>query len=146
METLFALLHVTAAVFIIGPMAILPMTGMRAIRTGNVAQVTGLATTVNLLGYLSLLVALFGFALVSFIPAEENLTFTTPWLLISIILYSLAATATLTVIAPTLKRAGTDLAAGTTKRYPAVAVTSGIVTLLLVAVTVLMVARPGAEG
>ena len=35
METIFAALRVTAAIFIIGPMTTLPMTGMRAIRGGN---------------------------------------------------------------------------------------------------------------
>jgi len=52
METLFAVLHVTAAIFIIGPMTILPMTGMRAIRAGNASQVSGLARSTALLGWL----------------------------------------------------------------------------------------------
>ena len=39
METLFAVLHVVSAVFIVGPMAILPMTAMRALRAGNAGQV-----------------------------------------------------------------------------------------------------------
>ena len=38
METVLNVLHVLAAVFIIGPMAILPMTAMRAIRGGDGAQ------------------------------------------------------------------------------------------------------------
>ena len=57
METLFATLHVVAAVFIVGPLAILPMTAMRAIRAGQGQQVDVLARSTFLLSLLSLLVA-----------------------------------------------------------------------------------------
>jgi uncharacterized membrane protein len=143
METLFAVLHVTAAVFIIGPMALLPMLGMRALRQGASAQVSALARSTNLVGWLSLIVAVLGFGLVSFVDPEDKLTYTTPWLLTSIILYSIAVTITLAGVAPLMKRAGARLADGKlAMEYRSIAALSGVTALLLVAVVVLMVWRP----
>ena len=56
METLFATLHVVAAVFVVGPMAILPMTAMRAIRAGQGQQVDVLARSTFVFSLLSLMV------------------------------------------------------------------------------------------
>ena len=143
METIFAVLHVTAAIFIIGPMTILPMTGMRAIRAGNASQVGSLARSTALLGWLSLIVAILGFGLVAFVDPDENLTYGTPWVLASIILYTAAVSITLSAVAPLLKRAGARLVAGTPAvEYGRIAALSGLVAVLLVAVTVLMVWRP----
>jgi len=143
METIFAVLHVTAAIFIIGPMTILPMTGLRAIRVGNALQVNSLAKSTALLGWLSLIVSMLGFGLVAFVDPEENLTYGTPWVLASIILYAAAVSITLSAVAPLLKRAGARLAAGTPSiEYGRIAALSGLVAVLLVAVTVLMVWRP----
>jgi len=143
METIFAVLHVTAAIFIIGPMTILPMTGLRAIRVGNASQVSSLARSTALLGWLSLIVSILGFGLVAFVDPEENLTYSTPWVLASIILYAAALSITLSAVAPLLKRAGARLAAGTPSiEYGRIAALSGLVAVLLVAVTVLMVWRP----
>jgi hypothetical protein len=35
MDTVLSVLHVVTAVFLVGPMAVLPMTAMRAVRAGN---------------------------------------------------------------------------------------------------------------
>jgi uncharacterized membrane protein len=143
METLFAVLHVVAAVFIIGPMAILPMAGLRSLRSGNSAQVTGFARATNVFGWLSLVVAVFGFGLVAFVDPEDKLTYTTPWLLTSIILYAAAVTVVLSGVAPLMKRAGERLADGKlAMEYRPIAALSGLSALLLVAVVVLMVWRP----
>ena len=143
METLFAVLHVTAAIFIIGPMTVLPMTGMRAIRSGNALQVGSLARSTALLGWLSIVVAILGFGLVAFVDPDENLTYGTPWVLASIILYTAAASITLSAVAPLLKRAGARLVAGTpATEYGRIAALSGVTAILLVAVTGLMVWRP----
>lgn len=143
MQTLFSVLHVTAAVFIIGPMAVLPMLGMRSLRLGNSAQVATLARSTALVGWLSLIVAVLGFGLVSFVDSEDKLTYTTPWLLASIILYSIAVTITLSGVAPLMKRASQRLADGKlAMEYRSIAALSGLSALLLVAVVVLMVWRP----
>ena len=143
MQTLFSVLHVTAAVFIIGPMAVLPMLGMRSLRQGNSAQVATLARSTALVGWLSLIVAVLGFGLVSFVDPADKLTYTTPWLLTSIILYAIAVTITLSGVAPLMKRAGQRLADGKlAMEYRSIAALSGLSALLLVAVVVLMVWRP----
>ncbi|MFD5866126.1 DUF2269 family protein [Agromyces sp. NPDC127015] len=152
MDTLFSVLHVTAAVFIVGPMAILPMTAMRAVRAGNGAQVATLAKSTMIFSWLSLVVFVFGFGAMSMAPDEYDLSVTTPWILWSIILYVVAFGLSLFVVVPAMNKAaaalqpsGADASGAATaegKGYPAIAAGSGIVSLLLVAVVVLMVWKP----
>jgi hypothetical protein len=112
-------------------------------RAGNASQVSSLARSTAVVGWLSLIVALLGFALVPFVDPADKLTYTTPWLLTSIILYSVAVTMSLSGVAPLMKRAGAKITAGTAViEYGLIAMLSGIVSLLLVAVVVLMVWRP----
>ena len=149
MDTLFSILHVVSAVFIVGPMAILPMTAMRAVRAGNGAQVAVLAKSTYLMSLLSLLVVVFGFGVMGMSDPKYDLSVTTPWVLWSIILYLVALGISLFVVVPTMRKAaealqaneGSAVAAAPVK-YPAIAAGSGVVALLLVAVTVLMVWKP----
>jgi uncharacterized membrane protein len=142
MDTLFSVLHVVSAVFIVGPMAILPMTAMRAVRAGNADQVGVLAKSTNLTALLSLLVIVFGFGAMSLADEKYHLSITTPWILWSLILYAVALGLTLFLVVPTMRRAAEALREGTASRYPAIAAGSGVATLLLVAVVVLMVWKP----
>lgn len=141
MKDLFEVLHIVSAVFLIGPLAILPMTALRALRDGQGTLVRYLARTTAIVAWLSLLVAVFGFGLMAF---EEDLTFTTPWFLASIILYSLAITIALSFVVPLLTKAAGQLGDGKLAMdYRTTAVLSGLTTLLLIVVAVLMVWRPG---
>jgi uncharacterized membrane protein len=151
METVMNVLHVVAAVFIVGPMAILPMSAMRAVRGGNATQVAMLAKSTNLFSLLSLLVVLFGFGVMGMAEDKHNLSITTPWILWSIILYVIALGLSLFLVVPTMKKAAEALTVtdgapaggpGSAARYPAIAAGSGIASLLLVAVVVLMVWKP----
>ncbi|MCS5717114.1 DUF2269 domain-containing protein [Herbiconiux sp. CPCC 205763] len=165
METLFSVLHVVGAVFIVGPMAILPMTALRAIRAGNTAQVRTLAKSTMIFSYLSLIVFVLGFGLVGMADEKYALSLTTPWVLWSIIAYVVAIVLNLVVVVPSMRRAGAAAepsgaatagaggvataggaatAGGTNQRsgYPAISAGSGIVSLLLVLVVVLMVWKP----
>lgn len=157
METLFAVLHVVSAVFIVGPMAILPMTAMRAVRAGNAGQVEVLAKSTNLISLLSLLVVFFGFGVMGLADKKYDLSVGTPWILWSIILYVVALGLTLFLVVPTMRRAAEAIrgaesstagastagsAAAESSRYPAIAAGSGVASLLLVAVVVLMVWKP----
>ena len=149
MDTLISILHVAGAVFIVGPMAILPMTAMRAVRAGNGSQVAVLAKSTNLFAWLSLLVFVFGFGAMSMAPEEYELSMTTPWILWSIILYVIAFALTLFVVVPSMKKAAAALGEGAAAgadapkaSYPAIAAGSGISSLLLLAVVVLMVWKP----
>jgi len=83
MEAILSALHVVGAVFIVGPMAILPMTAMRAVRAGQGAQVAVLARSTFVFTLLSLVVALLGFGVVG--VSTHGTTISTPWVLISII-------------------------------------------------------------
>lgn len=150
MDTLISILHVAGAVFIVGPMAILPMTAMRAVRAGNGSQVAVLAKSTTIFTWLSLLVFVFGFGAMSMAPEEFGLSITTPWILWSIILYVIAFVVTMFVVVPSMKKAAEALGAGTgagageapKAGYPAIAAGSGVASLLLLAVVVLMVWKP----
>jgi uncharacterized membrane protein len=92
-----------------------------------------------------LLVVLFGFGVMGL--STYDLSVATPWILVSIILYAIALALNLLAVVPALRSAGEHLAApdGNALRdndYRRIAITSGVVTLLLVAVVVLMVTKP----
>jgi uncharacterized membrane protein len=161
-DTLIDVLHIVGAVFIVGPMAILPMTAMRSLRGGNARQVATLAKSTNVFTLLSVIVALLGFGAVGLSDPKYHLSVVTPWILISIILYAIALALNLFLVIPSMRSAAAELetnsAAGgapdlategesvgtgvRTRGYGAIAGGSGIVALLLVAVVVLMVWRP----
>lgn len=157
METLFAVLHVVTAVFIVGPMAILPMSAMRAARARNGAQVMSLAKATSTFSLLSLVVFLLGFALLGVSDPKDHFFFTSAWIIWSMILYVAALAVNLFVTVPAMKRASTTVSASTgtspassvltggTQRlrgYGAIAGGSGLASLLLVAIVVLMVWKP----
>ncbi len=147
MEALFTTLHVVGAVFIVGPMAILPMTGMRAIRAGQGSQVVVLARSTFVFSLLSLLVVVFGFGILPF--SKYGTSVTTPWVLISLILYVIAVGLSLLGVVPAMRsvaEALTTAPAGATvdtkSGYSRVAMLSGIASLLLVVIVVLMTWKP----
>jgi uncharacterized membrane protein len=149
MEILFNTLHIVAAVFIVGPMAILPMTAMRSIRAGEAGQVRAIAKSVNLFTLLSIIVAFFGFGALGVSDPEDKFSFASTWVWLSLIAYAIALVINLFVVVPAMKAAAEALAAGSTAApgarvagYSRVAMGSGISSLLLVIVVVLMVAKP----
>ena len=146
MDTVLTALHVVAAVFLIGPMAILPMTALRAVRAGNAPVVELLGTSTRVFSLASLLVAVLGFAVLGSIAKQDNVSVATGWVLASLVLYLVALALSLFLVVPSLRQAATALTAngptGAQRLYGRIAASSGIVALLLVAVTVLMVWRP----
>ena len=147
MDTVISILHVATAVFIVGPMAILPMTGLRALRSGSAAQVRTLAKSTTIFAWLSLVTFVLGFGAMGMAPKKYDLSFTTPWILWSIILYAIAFVLTAFVAAPQMQRAADRLdeapAGGAVAGgYGGIAASNGIAALLLVAVVVLMVWKP----
>lgn len=143
MGTVLNVLHVVTAVFLIGPMAILPMTAMRAVRVGNAPVVELLARSTWVFSLASLVVAVLGFGVVGTADKRFDLSVGTPWVLTSIVLYLVALALSLFLVVPSLRRAAADLTSGgSTAAYGRIAAGSGIVSLLLVAVTVLMVWKP----
>jgi uncharacterized membrane protein len=146
MDTVLTALHVVAAVFVIGPMAILPMTALRAVRAGNGPVVALLSTSTRVFTLASLLVALLGFAALGSVAKTDHVSVGTGWVLTSIVLYVLALALSLFVVVPSLQKAAAALTTGgpgsAQSVYGRIAASSGVVALLLVAVTVLMVWRP----
>ncbi|MHC5796391.1 DUF2269 family protein [Lacisediminihabitans sp. FW035] len=147
MDTLFAVLHVVTAVFIVGPMAILPMTAMRAARARNGAQVLSLAKATSTFSLLSLVVFALGFALLGVSDPKDHFSFASGWIIWSIVLYVAALAVNLFVTVPAMRKASTAVSAGATGTakpagYGAIAGGSGVASLLLVAIVVLMVWKP----
>jgi len=148
MEALLAALHVVGAVFIVGPMAILPMTGMRAILAGQGGQVAVLARSTFVFSLLSLLVVVLGFGILGVTTHDTKVT--TPWVLSSLILYVIAFALSVFGVVPALRSAAERLTAtpaggaavDTRRAYGRVAMLSGIASLLLVAIVVLMSWKP----
>lgn len=150
-------LHVLGAVFIIGPVAVLPMTALRSIRNGDAKSVRGFGRTVSVLGWLTLVVAALGGAGFAALGDAVQAKLGTGWLIGSAVLTVIAVVLTVAVVAPQLNAAAREMeSAGTgadapgsshgvvlakNSHYAPVAMTSGIVALLLVAVAILMVVR-----
>ncbi len=142
MGTVLAVLHVVTAVFLVGPMAILPMTALRAVRAGDGRQVATLARSVFVFSLLSILVAVLGFGVMGLADERYELSITTPWILISLVLYGIALVLNLLVVVPALRTTAESGGGNSRGLYGRVAASSGAVALLLVAVVVLMVWRP----
>lgn len=150
MNTLLVTLHVVAAVFIVGPMAILPQTAMRAIRAKQGGMVAVLARSTMIFSLISLVVAVLGFGALATSDVtgdKEHWTVTTPWVLISLIAYILAFALSMVAVVPALRSAAEHLQNPATQDlqspdYRRIAMGSGVVSLLLVVVVVLMVWKP----
>jgi uncharacterized membrane protein len=143
MDTVLNILHVVCAVFIVGPMAILPMTAMRAVRAGEAGQVKTLAKSTNIFSWLSLLVIVFGFGVMGMSDPKYHVTIASTWIWLSIVLYVIALGLSLFLVVPTMRKASAEITAGTAaKNYAPIAAGSGIASLCLLAVVVLMVWKP----
>ncbi|MGP5227717.1 DUF2269 family protein [Arthrobacter rhombi] len=138
MNTVFAVLHIAAAVFIVGPMAIMPMSTLRSLRSGDTVRAHASARSIRLLSYLSLIAFITGFGILGMVGAEWGLSVTTPWVLASVLLYLVALTLTLVVVVPAFARYDGQR----TSSYMQASISSGIASVALVVVVVLMVWKP----
>ena len=142
MGTVMIILHVATAVFIVGPMAIIPMTGLRTLRSGNASAVRSLAKSTAIFGWLSLITFVIGFG----VAGMWKISIGTPWILWSIVAYVIAFVLSVFVVVPQMNKAAdqVDGEAEITKpaAYGAIAASSGISSLLLLLVVVLMVWHP----
>jgi uncharacterized membrane protein len=141
MGTVLAVLHVVAAVFLVGPMALLPQTALRAVRAGNAPMVELLTRSTTVFTWASLAVAVLGFG----VSGVEGIPLSRTWLWLSIVLYLLALVLSLVLVVPALTRAAAGLQRGDASAkalYGRIAAGGGVVSLLLVAVAVLMAWKP----
>ena len=142
MSDLLEILHVAGAVFVVGPMVVLPMFALRAIRAGAGPQVRLLAGSSLGFGIAAIVVAVLGFGAMAMADADRGWSVTTPWILTSVIAVAAACTVHLGVVVPALYGAAKERGTGSFG-YALVATTSGLVAILMVVVVVLMVVRPG---
>lgn len=137
----FALLHIVTAVFIVGPMAILPHSGLAALRRGDAKSVRGVERSTAIFSFLSLLVFILGFGALA-MSKNPNFNFSNGWLIWSMVLYIVAFALTLFLVLPSLRRGSELIDAGEDAAgagYGKLAAANGITTLLLVLTVVFMV-------
>ncbi len=137
-------LHLVAAVFLVGPLIASGMTGLRALRTGDAAAARLTSRMTTLYSWLSLLVAIFGLAMVQGRNRGFHISFSETWIQVSIALYVVALVLSLLLVAPTLSAAARGLDAGEAigSLRARAGASAGVVALLYLAILVLMVYRP----
>jgi uncharacterized membrane protein len=155
------LLHVLAAVFLVGPAVLSPLAGMRAIGRRDVEAVRRWGRSTLLSAALSL--AIFGTGLLA-LSQSSRYEFTTVWVVISATLYVIAVVISAAALPATLARAArsiedegaamepdeigdpasqTGLPGDSTQRAKGrIAALSGLVVVLYAAITVFMTLRP----
>lgn len=139
MDNLLSILHVVGAVFIIGPLAIMPITALRTLRTADTPRGAASAKSIRLFSYLSLIVVITGFGVMGMADPKYDLSITTPWVLASLVLYAVALLTTLAVTVPALQHTDGTARAFT---YTRAAASSGTAALCLTAIVVLMAWKP----
>ena len=142
MSDLLEVLHVVGAVFIVGPMVILPMFALRAIRAGDGTQVRLLAGSALGFGIATIVVAALGFGVMAMAEMRIQGVVSAHPRSASAIAVATACAVHLGVVVPALFGAAGDRGAGSFG-YALIATTSGFVAVLMVIVVVLMVVRPG---
>ncbi len=148
MFELMTVLHILAAVLVIGPLVHAVTTAGRALRQNDAAAATSAARMTRIYAYASVVVVVFGFGLMSAkspYTGEAVATFSEPWIWLSVVLWIVAAALALAVTAPGLEAAADRIAGGTAlDSVKGRVLGSGIVVaVLFVAIIVLMVYRPG---
>ncbi|WP_298227086.1 DUF2269 family protein [Gryllotalpicola sp.] len=146
MFTLLVTLHVLFAVFVIGPLAVIPHLSLRFARNRQADQVRSIATLTTVFSWASVIVFVLGFGALSF-DTESGVGFGQLWVWLSIVLYLAAFALAFFVVVPSMKTAATEIEAnpeGTGKPtgYGALTATAGVVSVLLLAIVVLMALRP----
>ncbi|HSV66432.1 MAG TPA: DUF2269 family protein [Mycobacteriales bacterium] len=136
------LLHLITAIFLAGPLAAAVTTAGRYARTGDPGALRSTARTVKVYGWGSLAVAFFG---VSMLRGEgKGYSITDGWVVASLLLYLVAFGLVIGLLVPALAKA-VELADAGKPAAPLagrLAALGGVVSLLLLVITVLMVYKP----
>lgn len=139
MRTFLLVLHVVFAIFLIGPIVFLANQAAVALRGRESAGwLAAVAKVLPIYGWASLLVAVFGFALVR---EEWGNQISDGWLIGSIVLWLVATALVLAVLAPMLRKA-VRTSGSTATLAPRAAAVGGLASVAYVAVAVLMVWQP----
>lgn len=142
-------LHLLTAIFAIGPLVHAATTASRGLRAADVGAVRGAERTLTIYSYVSTLVVIFGFGLMSakapWNPDEPVAEIADPYIWISTVLWLAAMGLALGLVVPALGQAAQRLgagesAAGLTAR---VAAGGGLIGLIFAVIVFLMVYKPG---
>lgn len=140
MNALAQVLHVVGAVFVVGPMVVVPMLALAAIRRAQAEPLRGLAGAAIGFGAGAVVVGFLGFAVMA-TGSNEDWSFGTPWILTSVLLFAVGIVVHFSAVVPLLRRASRDPSTAI-RWYAPLVTTSGIVGVLMLAVVLLMVAQP----
>ncbi len=141
-------LHLLFAIFAIGPLVHAVTTAGRGIRQGDAAATASAARMTQIYSYVSILVIVFGFGLMSAkspYSGKAVASFSETWIWLSALLWLVAAALALGVIVPSLKKATTLISGGDNAKAIGgrVAACGGVVALIFIVIVVLMVYQPG---
>lgn len=139
--------HLVLAVFAVGPLVHAATTAARGIRTGDGAATAAASRMLRIYGYVSVLVVVVGFGLMSQKEDGEKVAeFSETWIWLSALLWLVAVALVLGVLVPTLDKATKHIAAqdSVVALTARVAASGGVVALLFLVIVVLMVYKPGA--
>lgn len=137
-------LHLVAAVFLIGPLTAAGTRGIRFTRAGDAGGLRSTARLVTIYGWASLVVAVLGLAMVQGRDRGAHVAFGDGWVVASLVLFVLAFALVMGVLRPALNGAVALAESGQPSAGLAgrVAASSGLVSLLYLALIVLMVYKP----
>lgn len=118
MTTLLVVVHVLAAIFVVGPLGVAPLLGLRGIRRRDADRIHAAAQQTTLFGAGSIVVSALGAGAVA---TNDRYDFTTPWVTISMTLYVVALAITFAATVPALRGAARLVEIGPPQASAAVA-------------------------
>jgi uncharacterized membrane protein len=146
---LFLFLHLLAAIFAVGPLVGAATTASRALRTPDADAARSAARTIKVYSYASVVVVVFGFALMSteapWDSSHHVAEMGDTWILLSIVFWGASIAVSLGGLVPALQQAATTITDGGTVSTMTgrVAAFGGATGLLYAAIVLLMVYQPG---
>ena len=138
--------HLVLVVFGVGPLVHAATTAARGVRHGDGAATASAARMLRIYAYVSVLVVIVGFGLMSQEPYGEKIAdFADTWIWLSVLLWVLAMGVVLGVLVPALSRVTALIQAenSVVTQTGRVAAAGGVVALIFLVIVVLMVYQPG---
>jgi hypothetical protein len=141
-------LHLLFAIFAIGPLVHAATTAARGVRNADAAATAYSARMARIYAYASILVVIFGFALMSSTSPfthQDVAKFSETWIWLSLLLWLISVATVLVAVVPGLNRATKQIRAGEPARELTgrIAAGGGVAGILLAVIVFLMVYQPG---
>lgn len=139
-------LHLLFAIFAIGPLVFAATTAGRGVRIGNAAEVAGSARLLRMYSIASVLVVIFGFAVMSSkLHGKTVASFSDTYIWLSLVLWVVAMGLIHGLLVPQLEKVGAKLAASESVATVTarIAAAGGIVGVIFAVIIFLMVYKPG---